>query len=261
MSLSARKPDQLGGRIDPINRHRLRRVLAMLLVVVLVVLAVWGWRLWDLRGDVDRYATFWSMPRGEISGLLYVALGDSAAQGLGASRPERGYVGLIAEQLRLETGRPVEVINLSRSGARISDVVRDQVPQLAGLEPDLVTVDIGGNDIRRYDPAAYERDVVALCAALPAGTVIADTPYFMHGRWQRDAGQAAVVMTREAISRGLAVVSLHAALKRQGWSAMLSQYAADWFHPNDRGYGTWAAAFWETIAVNHGRRLGLDCRS
>jgi len=29
---------------------------------------------------------------------------------------------------------------------------------------------------------------------------------------------------------------------------MLTQFAADWFHPNDRGHRVWADAFWEQLA-------------
>ncbi|MHB8274889.1 MAG: hypothetical protein ACYDC9_09005 [Dermatophilaceae bacterium] len=64
---------------------------------------------------------------------MYVTLGGSAAQGVGASSPRRGYVSLVAEQLSRSTGRPVRVINLSRSGARVRDVVDEQQPRLAGM--------------------------------------------------------------------------------------------------------------------------------
>ena len=111
----------------------------------------------------------------------------------------------------------------------------------------MVTVAIGGNDVRAYDAAMFADQVEALTAALPPGTVIADVPYFMHGRWERDAQQAAEIVRRGAEENGLVVVPLHEALRREGWSAMLTQFAADWFHPNDRGHRVWARAFWDTV--------------
>ena len=42
---------------------------------------------------------------------------------------------------------------------------------------------------------------------------------------------------------GVTVVPLHAALQARGWKAMLTDFAADWFHPNDRGHRVWADAF------------------
>jgi lysophospholipase L1-like esterase len=31
---------------------------------------------------------------------------------------------------------------------------------------------------------------------------------------------------------------------------MLTQFAADWFHPNDRGHRVWADAFWARISTD-----------
>ncbi len=57
-------------------------------------------------------------------------------------------------------------------------------------------------------------------------------------------------MTRVAAARGLPVAPLHEALRREGWAAMASEFAADWFHPNDRGYRVWADAFWTTMRAS-----------
>lgn len=216
--------------------------------IVLLVSALWGYQVWRLSTSVAATARYWDQPRGEPGGLVYVALGDSAAQGIGASSPERGYVGLLAAQLARSSGRPVQVVNLSRSGAKVRDVVRDQLPRLAGLRADLVTVDVGGNDIRRYDAAAYLVDIDQLVRGLPPGAVLADIPYFMHGRAQRDAEQAADVIRELGQRRGLVVAPLQQALQARGWAGMFTDYAADWFHPNNRGHRVWAAAFWGEIA-------------
>ncbi len=180
------------------------------------------------------------------------ALGDSTAQGIGASGPDKGYVGLIADRLRAAKGRPVQVINLSRTGARVDDVVADQLPKLAGLTPDVVTVAVGGNDIRHYDAVRFRSDVDALIAGLPAGAVVGDVPWFMHGGTGRDSAEAAAYVTQVAESRGLPVAGLHEAMQRRGWASMLTDFSADWFHPSNRGYRIWADAFWE--AVNKPRR-------
>ena len=221
------------------------------LAVLLVLTAVWAVKLIQVARSVNANAAYWSQPRGEPGGLLYVALGDSAAQGIGASEPDKGYVGLIAQRLRDGTGRAVQVVNLSTSGARIGDVLDTQLPALGSLRqtPDIVTVAIGGNDIRAYDRATFGAATDQLTAALPRGTYVADAPYFMHGRWQRDAAQAADLLRASAVEHGLRPVPLHDALKAQGWQAMLTQFAADWFHPNDRGHRVWADAFWSRISA------------
>ena len=220
------------------------------LTISLVPLVVWCGRLRRVKRGVGVARRFWAQPQGPPGGLLYVALGDSAAQGVGASRPDRGYVGLLAERLGCTTGRPVQVVNLSSSGATIEDLLREQLPRLQRLQPDLVTVAIGGNDMFRADPVAFDACVDRLIAALPPQTVIADVPYFMHGHWERDARRAAATVTRVAAARGLPVVALHEALRREGWAAMASEFAADWFHPNDRGHRVWADAFWTTMRAS-----------
>lgn len=236
---------------------RIRRhpVTAAMLAAVLVLVAVWAVKLGQVALGGRSNADYWSQPQGETGGLLYVALGDSAAQAVGTSDPRHGYVSLLADRLRDSTGRPVEIVNLSRSGARIKDVLDVQLPALAALgrTPDVVTVAIGGNDVRAYDRARFAAEADRLVAALPRGTYVADAPYFMHGRWERDADQAAGLLRQEATDEGLRPVALHAALKAQGWQAMLTQFAADWFHPNDRGHRVWADAFWREMAGDFAR--------
>ncbi len=236
----------LPGSASGFRRHR---VLTAGVVLVVLAAGFWGVRLWQLRREVDRYARYWSQPRGEPGGLLYIALGDSTAQGIGASAPERGYVGLIAQRLRVATGRPVEVLNLSRSGARVADVVADQLPKLAGRNADFVTVAVGANDIRTYDIHRFDVDVDALIAGLPANAIVGDVPWFMHGGIGRRSGDAARYVAQAAGARGLAVAGLHDAMQRRGWTSMATDFAADWFHPNDRGYRVWAEEFWKAMGA------------
>lgn len=65
---------------------------------------------------------------GRLAGWC-TSLSDSAAQGVGASSPDAGYVGLLAEQLRESTGRPVQVVNLASRVLRVADVVDRQLPR------------------------------------------------------------------------------------------------------------------------------------
>lgn len=53
-------------------------------------------------------------------------------------------------------------------------------------------------------------------------------------------------------ARGLHPVLLHGDLRAQGWSAMLTQLAADRFHPSDRGPGFWAQASWRVMERDDG---------
>ena len=68
--------------------------------------------------QVEQYAAEWQAHNAqalEQAGPLWLVLGDSAAQAVGASSRATGYVGLVLERLRAH-GTLWRVVNLSRSG-------------------------------------------------------------------------------------------------------------------------------------------------
>jgi hypothetical protein len=84
----------------------------------------------ELRADRTEFAGYWAAHNdrvlldrdrqtrlGEAPDPLWVVLGDSTAQGLGAPGPYGGYVGQALRQLRRATGQHWRVLNLSVSGA------------------------------------------------------------------------------------------------------------------------------------------------
>lgn len=176
------------------------------------------------------------------TGPLWVALGDSLTQGIGASRPERGWVGQLAEQLA-GAGRPFRVLNLAVSGARTGEVLQRQVPVLLGLAqpPELITLLTGSNDLikpslRSALPATFQ----ALLAALPAGTVVANLP-----NPGTTAGAVDRLIRQSVTENGLVLADMRQP-RTSNWRGKL---AADRFHPNDRGYAEVAAVFAETLGL------------
>jgi acyl-CoA thioesterase-1 len=176
--------------------------------------------------------------------LLYVAVGDSAAQGIGASKPHRGYVGTVASHLRKTTGRSVRVINLSVSGARLRETLEAQVPRLARLEPDVITVSVGANDIAGFDAIRFDRELRELADALPPHSIVADLPCFFFGEAEKRVRIANGIVHQVVGEHGFTLAPLYKATRRQGAARVaLNQASADFFHPNDRGYRVWASAF------------------
>lgn len=175
--------------------------------------------------------------------LLYVAIGDSAAQGIGASAPDRSYVGVLADHLRASTGRSVRVVNLSVSGATTALAMRDQLPRFRRLAPDIVTVSIGANDIADWDPVEFDRNIRAIFRELPSHAIVADLPCFHFPHNERKVAEANRMLRAAAREHALAVAPLHATTRRQGLRGILTQFAHDMFHPNDHGYAVWAEAF------------------
>ncbi len=222
-------------------------VLAVIIVVEVVALLV-------MKSSVARYAQYWHNRAGQPAqdnAFVYIALGDSTAQGIGATSAANSYVGLIAEQLEKTTGRSVRVINLSVTGAKVADVLGKQLPALQqyGLtidQADLVTMEIGANNLLRYEATSFEADYRNILAQLPADkTVISDMPYF-GGRIDVKGNDVAAsnLVRKIAESYDIPVAQLYQALRDKHG---LRIYAADYFHPSNYGYTIWYDAFWEKI--------------
>jgi lysophospholipase L1-like esterase len=191
-------------------------------------------RYWEDSNERARHA----------DGPLWVALGNSTAQGIGASAPDRGYVGQLLVRLHDEQRRPWLVVNLSVTGARVADVVREQVPRIneAG-DPELVTCAAGANDIIRLGFRRVADAMRELIRALPPRAVLATIPQGLLPSRTRDLNQ---IIRAEAPAAGLRIADAwaHTGPPWQG------KYAADDFHPNDTGYGEWCAAFAEAIGLD-----------
>ncbi|WP_254431409.1 SGNH/GDSL hydrolase family protein [Agromyces sp. Marseille-P2726] len=227
-------------------------------VVTAAAASVIGWRRFQARLTANSlvlnetlpiHSKWWRDHAKEKGDLLYVAIGDSAAQGIGASAPNRSYVGVLADEIRAVTGRTVRVVNLSVSGATVELAVRDQLPRFVKLRPDIVTVAIGANDIALWDPVLFERGIRQIFAALPPYALVADLPYFYFPRNERKVAVANRIVRSVAAEHGLTVVPLHAETKHQGIRGMMTQFAIDLFHPNDHGYRVWADAFAPSLAA------------
>ena len=196
-------------------------------------------------------AAWWRERRGQAGDFHYLALGDSTAQGIGASVPGRSYVGQLADRIEAQLGEPIAVTNLGVSGAPTRLCVRDQLPRaekvLAKRKPDLVTLAIGANDIAEWDPRAFHRNLNTILDVLPPDTIVSELPCF-HLPWNdRKVLEANRMLHTIAAARGLTVVPLYAATRARGVKGILTEFAGDAFHPNDRGYEIWADTFWPLV--------------
>ena len=208
------------------------------------VLRVLGWFLPGVRSvqkQVLPYAEAWAEHnRAALAtpGRRWYVLGDSMSQSVGARRWDRGWVHQLLERLDDD----LVVVNLSATGAVLSDVLDQQVPlldSLLGSDPRrddaLVTVLIGSNDIfnkahRPHLPGRFEE----LLRRLPEGSVVSTLPQ------PRAAAQLSNVHIWAAHESGrVRVVDMLTA----GPRTWIGKVAADRFHPNDKGYAALADAF------------------
>jgi lysophospholipase L1-like esterase len=118
----------------------------------------------------------------------------------------------------------------------VRDVLDDQLSAAARLpiEPSLVTVAAGANDIRRGRRRELAPALERLLASLPQDAVVGTIP----GR--PAAVEPFNVLIRErARERGVRVAETATAIT----PPFRGKLASDFFHPNDAGYAAWAAAF------------------
>jgi len=118
----------------------------------------------------------------------YVAVGDSFTEGLwdspdvvaGPSTPDaplRGWADVLAARLSerrvAEGGTPLEYANLAIRGRLLRAILTEQVPAALALQPDLVSLVGGGNDILRptADVDRLARDLEAAVVRLRAAGI------------------------------------------------------------------------------------------
>ncbi len=168
-------------------------------------------------------------------GPVWVVLGDSMSQGIGASSYDLGWVGQLATQLQA-AGRNYRIINLSVSGARIADVLNRQVPamEVLGVKPALVTLMIGSNDmVRKKYRAEAPTALAELLRHMPDGAVVAN---LLGGAGARDLD---LQLQNVAQVRNFKIADM----RRHGPRNWRDKVAEDRFHPNDAGYAAIARVF------------------
>ncbi len=185
--------------------------------------------------------------------LRYVALGDSYTIGTSVGAADRRFPNQLVAALGSTPPTLALLDNLGVNGYTAADLIRDELPALADLKPEFVTVLIGVNDVVQGVPAtAYESRVVtildALVARLPADRIvtIAVPDYTVTPAGadfgdpvQQHAGIVAnnEIMSRLSAARGITYVDIFD-ISRQA-ATDRSLVAGDGLHPSGVQYGLW----------------------
>ena len=196
--------------------------------------------------------------------ILYVALGDSTGAGVGARNG--GYVARLFQRL-VERRPGSKLSNLCVSGSTTEDVLRAQLEKGVAMNPDLVTLGIGINDIGHgltLDQFArnYEQILSTLKEKTHAEIVVTNIPDIstaprIPGSMRREYQQQIIEFSKRlgeiAARHGVTVFDVYTITTRE-LPSHPEYFSSDGFHPSDQGYELWAEQMWPTVASVVGER-------
>lgn len=198
----------------------------------------------EIDAQVERYAQRWDSANEEArssDGPLWVALGDSSTQGIGASQWENGWTHTVLARLREKTGEPWRLINLSMSGGRFLDVADRQIPVLNTMldKPHLVTCVIGSNDLMwRRGMRGIVSDANRAIDRVPTKAFVSK----LNGPGPRPK------LLNDVFQRG-ADTKEHQLFNIWNWPSGRGALAADRVHPSDIGYNHMIELAWSAIGT------------
>lgn len=189
----------------------------------------------------------------------YVAIGDSLVEGYtdwGVSDAGIGFAHVLAAMIRA-TQPHSRFTNLGVSGARAADVLRVQVTPAIALEPTLLTLVVGANDIP-VTPAdefrhTYDELVGQIASKVDGLVLVSNIPNLVHLLPVPFAGYRVLLEERlrtfnEVIAEvttkhGVRLVDLFDGRETED----PRNIGADGFHPSIRGYRVMAQSFVQVL--------------
>jgi len=196
-----------------------------------------------------------------VAWSTYVAIGDSLTAGRGdEGRDGRpiGWAQRLADILGVRTTVRCSLTNLAVDGATVHEVLSKQLPAVAARKPDLVSVTVGINDIRRrdFDELSFKADLGQLFEALAAtqATLLTCTLPDLSAIMSLSPDLHEVVRERMRLASDIIreQAESYGAVCLDAWSLPgvtdPDLYAPDRLHPNSKGHQFIAAACADKLA-------------
>ncbi|GAK59854.1 lipolytic protein G-D-S-L family [Candidatus Vecturithrix granuli] len=189
--------------------------------------------------------------------LVYVAMGASDAVGIGAFPLEKGYVYQIRDALKSRADEVV-LYNLGVSGKRINYIESTELPTAISVQPHVLTIWAGPNDlIHGVDAATFEQSLATVLMQLRQSTsaviVLANIPDLtLLPRFLIDPDPDVTVdrvhafnlaLARQAGVYAVPLVDLYAGDYASNWDYV----SLDGFHPSNEGHTKIAELYLEIL--------------
>jgi lysophospholipase L1-like esterase len=182
-----------------------------------------------------------------------VTLGDSYTYGAGTlARMRYSWPSQVATALSQHAGMDIDLTNLAEKSSPTVEVIDSQLAQVGGLQPDVVTVQVGVDDIVGSDTASYAENIATifdeLRLVLPAERIFAiTTPDHTLTEWGKAYGSHEVVealnaeLREAASSRGITVIDIGPVNARVAVDGdLLVQASPPRPYPTAKQYAGWA---------------------
>jgi acyl-CoA thioesterase I len=193
----------------------------------------------------------------------YVVIGDSTSVGQGAKIQTDNYSCQYAQLVLLKQHPAVKVYNLAVSGAKTQDVLSNQVAAAIALDPDLIMLSIGANDVTGLtNGEEFRRNYTMILQKLTgnrtkAKIVLLNIPSFSTSPllWEPyksaahyQAGKFNQII--EAIAKtepNIRVVDIYRGTEPDFRRFPKLNFSQDKFHPSSAGYGVWTRVISQTL--------------
>jgi lysophospholipase L1-like esterase len=190
----------------------------------------------------------------------YVALGDSFTEGIGDPEPaspggHRGWADRVAEVLGAASP-DFAYANLAVRGRLLARILDEQIEPAIALQPDLITISAGGNDVirpgtdpdalaARFDPALARLASTGATLVLFTGVDVGFSPVF-----RRIRGKTAIYNENLRV-----LAAKHGALVADQWGLKAIQdvtmWAVDRLHLNPYGHHEVARMVLDVLGVEN----------
>ncbi len=195
--------------------------------------------------------------------IKYLALGDSYTIGESVAETER-WPNQLVRRLQSDGTQLQIVANPSVTGYTTQDLIDHELPLMATLKPDFVTILIGVNDyVQGVDPTVFRQrfefivDSVQKQMSDPANVVLVTIPDY--GRTPAGARFGPALETENGIKAFNAIITETATNRNVPLADIfaVSQLvtedpalvASDGLHPSGKQYAAWAGIVYETVRL------------
>ena len=138
---------------------------------------------------------------------------------------------------------------MSKTGAKMDDYLKEQAPVIETLKPDIITIEIGANDIANFDATGFRAKFKKVLETLPGGSYVSNMPLFNSRPGSTENAKQASKIIEEELRAYPNLIFVDLETETQQNQSVFG-FAPDLFHPNNLSYKNWANAFLKKIEIN-----------